>query len=181
MDIGASQAESQAVTPWSLMPRRLWPLCLLFALLLGFAIYILRYDLRGYALLTRFADPQASGLVLRSETYPITTDEISIPTANGPVRARLYLPVGVAHPRGMVAVHGIHHLGMDEPRLMSFSSSVAESGLAVLTPQIDSLADYHVDQESIPIIGQSAAWLDQHLGKGPVTVTGISFAGGLSL
>jgi pimeloyl-ACP methyl ester carboxylesterase len=64
---------------------------------------------------------------------------------------------------------------------MSFSRAVAGSGLAVLTPQIDALADYHVDGASIPIIGESAAWLDQRLGTGPVTVTGISFGGGLTL
>jgi dienelactone hydrolase len=95
--------------------------------------------------------------------------------------ARLYLAVGVAHPRGMVAVHGIHHLGMDEPRLVSFARAAAGSGLAVLTPQIDALADYHVDGASISSIGDSAVWLDQRLGRGPVSVTGISFAGGLSL
>ena len=90
-------------------------------------------------------------------------------------------PVGVKHPRGMVAVHGIHHLGMDEPRLVGFAKAVAGSGLAVLTPQIDSLADYHVDAASIAMIGESAAWLDNRLGGQKVTVTGISFAGGLSL
>ena len=78
-------------------------------------------------------------------------------------------------------MHGIHHLGMDEPRLVSFAKAVAGSGLAVLTPQIDSLADYHVDKDSIPMIGESAAWLDNRLGGQKVTVTGISFAGGLSL
>jgi pimeloyl-ACP methyl ester carboxylesterase len=81
----------------------------------------------------------------------------------------------------MVAVHGIHHLGMDEPRLVNFARAVAGSGLEVLTPQIDSLADYHVDNGSIPLIGESTAWLDDRLGHHTVTVTGISFAGGLSL
>jgi len=131
--------------------------------------------------LTRFVDPQASGPLLRWETYPVTVEEITILTASGPVRARLFLPSGVAHPRGMVVVHGMHHLGIDEPRVVSFSRAVAASGLAVLTPQIDALADYHVDGTSIPIIGESAAWLDQQLGSGPVTVTGISFGGGLAL
>jgi pimeloyl-ACP methyl ester carboxylesterase len=81
----------------------------------------------------------------------------------------------------MVAVHGIHHLGMDEPRLVGFAKAVAGSGLAVLTPQVDSLADYHVDRDSIGIIGESAVWLGDRLGGAKVTVTGISFAGGLSL
>jgi pimeloyl-ACP methyl ester carboxylesterase len=161
--------------------RVLWLIWLLVLIALVFAIDRLRYDLRSYAALTHFIDPQASGPLLRFETHAVTTEEVSIVAPDGAVAARLYLPVGVAHPRGMVAVHGIHHLGMNEPRLMEFARAIAGSGLAVLTPQIDSLADYHVDGSSIPQIGESAIWLQQWLGTGPVTVTGISFAGGLSL
>jgi dienelactone hydrolase len=145
------------------------------------AILYLPSMLRAYAVLVHFVDPNAAGPLLRFETHPVTTEDVAIPTPDGPLRARLYIPVGVKHPRGMVAVHGIHHLGMDEPRLVNFARAVAGSGLEVLTPQIDSLADYHVDKDSIPMIGESAAWLDDRLGGHQVTVTGISFAGGLSL
>jgi dienelactone hydrolase len=158
-----------------------WLLWLPVLILLAFAIDGLRYDLRSYAVLTHFADPQASGPLLRFATRNVTMEEVSIPTPGGPVPGRLYTPVGIAHPRGMVAVHGIHHLGMDEPRLMSFARAVAGSGIVVLTPQLDALADYHVDGSSIPAIGESAEWLEQRLRSGPVTVTGISFGGGLSL
>ena len=158
-----------------------WLIGLPVLILLAFAIDDLRYDLRSYTVLTHFADPQATGPLLRLETRDVTMEEVSIPTPSGPVPGRLYLPVGVSHPQGMVVVHGIHHLGMDEPRLMSFAHAVAGSGLAVLTPQINALADYHVDASSIPAIGESAEWLEQRLGTGPVTVTGISFGGGLSL
>jgi pimeloyl-ACP methyl ester carboxylesterase len=189
MSVGASQpdmrSDARHAPPKNrkpIRPRRYFlAVILLIIILTGIAWAFLRYDLRSYALLVRFADPQASGPILRWESYAVTSEDVSIPTANGPVPARLYLPVGVSHPRGMVAVHGIHHLGMLEPRLANFARAVAGSGLAVLTPQIDSLADYHVDGASIPIIGDSAVWLDQHLGQGPVSVTGISFAGGLSL
>ena len=106
---------------------------------------------------------------------------LRISTTQGPVRARLYVPRGVVHPPGMVLVHGIHHLGIDEPRLMSFARAAASSGFSVLTPEIAALADYHVDGASIGTIGESTAWLQQRLGTGPVTVVGVSFAGGLSL
>lgn len=152
----------------------------LFALF-GFGVYHLRYDLRSYSLLTHFLNPQASGPLLRWETAAVTTQEVTLPTANGPVRARLYVPSGVAHPPGMVVAHGIHHLGIDEPRLMSFARAAAGGGFAVLTPEIGALVDYHVDAASIATIGESPAWLQQHLGNGPVTVVGISFAGGLAL
>jgi pimeloyl-ACP methyl ester carboxylesterase len=140
-----------------------------------------RYALRAYSVLAHFANPSASGPLLRFETRPVTAEDVTIATPDGPVPGRLYTPLGVKHPRGMVAVHGIHHLGMDEPRLVSFARAVAGSGIAVLTPQIGSLADYHVDAESIPAIGESAEWLDRRLGGHKVTVTGISFAGGLAL
>ena len=61
---------------------------------------------------------QASGPLLRAETHDITTEDVALPTAGESVRARLYMAAGVAHPGGMVAVHGIHDLGMDEPRLV---------------------------------------------------------------
>ncbi|HXQ26783.1 MAG TPA: alpha/beta fold hydrolase [Candidatus Acidoferrales bacterium] len=150
-------------------------------LVAGLAFNRLRYDLRSYALLTHFVDPKSDGPLLRYESYLVRTEEVSIPTPNGAVRGRLYLPIGIAHPAGLMAVHGIHHLGIDEPRLMNFCHAVAESGFAVLTPQLDALADYHVDDASIVTIGESAAWFDQRLGGRRVMVTGVSFAGGLSL
>jgi pimeloyl-ACP methyl ester carboxylesterase len=158
-----------------------WLLWLLLLGVLGAGINYLRYDLRSYSLLTHFVDPQASGPLLSMETNQVTTQEVILPLANGPVPGRLYLPRGVARPPGMVVVHGGHHLGIDEPRLMSFSRAVAGSGFAVLTPELSSLADYHVDASSIATIGESPKWLEQHLGTGPVTVVGVSFAGGLSL
>ena len=162
----------------NLKSRLLW---LLLFVVLGLGFYRLRYDLRSYSLLEHFLDPQASGPLLRWESYAVTTQEITFPTATGPVRARLYVPSGVAHPPGMIVVHGIHHLGIDEPRLMSFSRAASSAGFAVLTPEISALADYHVDAASIATIGESPTWLQQSLGTGPVTVVAVSFAGGLSL
>ena len=156
-------------------------LWLFLIVLLGFVGNSLRYELRSYSLLVHFLDPQASSPLLRWETRPVTTQEFSISTSVGSVRARRYMPVGVAHPPGLLLVHGIHHLGIDEPRLMSFARAAAGNGFAVLTPEIAALADYHVDDSSIATIGESAAWMQQSLGEGPVTVVGVSFAGGLAL
>lgn len=159
----------------------LWLIGLLLAILLGFGIDRFRYDLRSYSLLIAFLDPHASGLLLRWETHPIETQEIALPTTHGSVRARLYVPSGVAHPPGMVLVHGIHHLGIDEPRLVRFARAAAGSGFAVLTPEVAALADYRVDSASIATIGESPAWLQQRFAAGPVILVGVSFAGGLSL
>jgi pimeloyl-ACP methyl ester carboxylesterase len=185
MDLDATQPEVAAIPSRDSLPRQ-WNLKFMLLGLFLFAffcfgVYHLRYDLRSYSLLIHFLNPQASGPLLRWETAAVTTQEVTLPTANGPVRARLYLPSGVAHPPGMVVAHGIHHLGIDEPRLMSFARAAASGGFAVLTPQIDAMADYHVDAASIATIGESPVWLQEHLGTGPVTVVGVSFAGGLAL
>jgi pimeloyl-ACP methyl ester carboxylesterase len=158
----------------------LW-FAVLTILLLAAGIYSLRYELRSYVFLNQFLNPHASGLLVRLEGHGLDTQEVILSTTLGPVRAKLYVPRGVAHPPGMILVHGIHHLGIDEPRLMNFARAAASNGFSVLTPEIAALADYHVDGASIGTIGESSAWLEQRLGSGPVTIVGVSFAGGLSL
>jgi pimeloyl-ACP methyl ester carboxylesterase len=185
MDTSATPATSTTITTAeSKRPffhsKFLW-IALILIFLLAAGIYALRYDLRSYAFLIQFLDPQASGPVVRMERHAVDTQEVTISTTDGPVRGRLYMPRGIAHPPGMLLVHGIHHLGIDEPRLMNFARAGASSGFSVLTPEIAALADYHVDGASIGTIGESAAWLEQRLGTGPVTIVAVSFAGGLSL
>ena len=147
----------------------------------GVAAYFLQYEARSYVFLSQFLDPHASGWLIQLEGHAVDTQDLIVTTTTGAVRARLYVPRGVAHPPGMLLVHGIHHLGIEEPRLQNFARAAASDGFAVLTPEIAALADYHVDAASISTIGDSAAWLDQRTGAGPVTVVGVSFAGGLSL
>ncbi len=154
---------------------------LLVAPLLLLGINRLRYEVRSYALLTHFVDPQATGPLLRFETNAVSTEEVAIETNNGSVPGLLYLPTGIAKPHGIVVLPGIHHLGIYDPRFISFSRALAASGFAVLTPVLTSLADYRVDAASIPTIGASPAWLERRLGTGPVTVIALSFSGGLAL
>jgi dienelactone hydrolase len=185
MDIRAIPVSSKATAPAEtnrpfLRFKFFWIVVLLILLLVA-GIYSLRYELRSYVFLNQFLDPHASGLLVQLEGHGLDIQEVTLNTTQGPVRARLYVPRGVAHPPGMVLVHGIHHLGIDEPRLMNFARAAASDGFSVLTPEIAALADYHVDSASIGTIGESTAWLQQQLGTGPVTVVGVSFAGGLSL
>jgi len=162
--------------------KRRYQLLGLFVLpLLLIVANYLRFELRSYSLLTHFIDPQVTNPLLRWETRDVITEEVQIPTAGGLVAARIYRPAGISSPPGMVIAHGIHHLGIDEPRLMNFARAVAGTGIEVVTPELAALADYHVDSSSIATIGDSAAWLEQRLGRGPVMVTGVSFAGGLAL
>jgi pimeloyl-ACP methyl ester carboxylesterase len=163
-----------------LRSKLLWILASLIVLFVV-GIYSLRFDLRSAAFLIQFLDPQAQGLLVRIERHEFDTQDVTMSTSQGPVRARLYVPRGIPHSPGMVLVHGIHRLGIDEPRLVNFARAAASNGFSVMTPEVAALADYHVDGASIGTIGESAAWMEQRSGTGPVTVVGVSFAGGLSL
>jgi pimeloyl-ACP methyl ester carboxylesterase len=175
------EATTNAVRESSSLRVRLMSVGLLLCFLLCVTIYGLRYELRSYVFLTQFLNPDVSGPLVRLMSHVVEAQEVSLPRPQGNVRARLYTPRGVAHPQGMVLVHGIHHLGIDEPRLMNFAQAGASNGFAVLTPEVAALADYHVDNASISTIGESAVWLHERLGTAPVTVVAVSFAGGLSL
>lgn len=106
---------------------------------------------------------------------------LDFPGSSGLIRAKLYVPQNIPHPPAMVVVHGLHQLGMEEPRLVNFAKSLAETGVEVLTPQVDAIADYRVVPESIDVIGKSTQELQQLVGGQRVGVLGLSFAGGLSL
>jgi dienelactone hydrolase len=136
---------------------------------------------RAAGLLVRFADEHASGLVVDLGRHPVETTEASLDSASGRTRARLYVPRGVDDPPGIIIAHGIHRLGIDEPRLERFSRAIAATGVVVLTPELRDLADYHVDVRAIDTLGIAAHALRDHLGGERVGLMGLSFAGGLSL
>ena len=122
--------------------------------------------------------------VARELTVPVTTEDLSlsIATPNGPeqVRARVYIPQNRPRAPAMVIFHGVHHLGIDEPRLVGFASAMAGCGIRVLTPELPGIKDYHVSQDSVATIGESVKWFVAQTG-GPVGVMGLSFSGGLAL
>ena len=80
----------------------------------------------------------------------------------------------------MVVVHGVHHLGVNEPRLMAFSRALAQSGIQVFTPELPDIADYQITHGSVDVIGAAAQHFAHQVGA-PVGVLGLSFAGGESL
>ncbi len=115
---------------------------------------------------------------------PIHTEDVTLHVESGDVRARLYLPLekDPRHPTApaLVVLHGVHHLGIDEPRLKSFAAAMASCGIRVLTPELPDIMDYHVGSASIKTIGESTQWFAKRTG-GPVGVMGLSFSGGLAL
>jgi pimeloyl-ACP methyl ester carboxylesterase len=158
-----------------------WAIAAAGLVLAALVLFYLRYDLLGYTVLARLSDLQASGLLLRWESHPATRSDVTIRTADEAVAAQLYLPEGVPHPPGIVLIHGIHHLGIHDPRFENLARALSGAGFAVVAPVIGALADYHVDAASLATIGESARWLEDRLGSGPVTLMGISFGGGLAL
>ena len=136
--------------------------------------------LRAAGLLLRIENPEHAGRIGGLHTYPLEESLTEIRTPSGPIRARLYTPKGIANTPGMMIVHGVHHLGIDDPRLVAFARAMSAGGIQVLTPEILSLTDYKVDAHSIDLIGNAARDFSQSLHQ-KVGVLGISFGGGLSL
>jgi dienelactone hydrolase len=96
------------------------------------------------------------------------------------LKFRLYIPQEVSHPPAMLLLHGVHHLGIEEPRLVSFARALAGTGVEVMTPELQDLADYRITPETINVIGDAAVILRSETGE-RVGVMGLSFAGGLAL
>jgi dienelactone hydrolase len=163
-------------------PRRVLRATLAIVLLLAVvAIRPARAHLRAASLLLRFADERAQGTLAELGRHAVDEEAATVTTSHGTTRARVYVPRGAEGAPGVVLVHGVHRLGIDEPRLQGFSRAVASSGVVVLTPEVKEIADYRVDPASIETIGAAARALRQRLGSGRAGVMGMSFAGGLSL
>jgi dienelactone hydrolase len=150
-------------------------------LLLAAFFFWLDPYLDSASLLLRVSDPKGDGVLTRHDTNLIETENITVQSPAGPVRARLYIPKGVDNPPAMVVLHGVHHLGIEEPRLVNFSRALSSHGVLVMTPEMADLADYHVEPTAIDVIGYSARDLKSRTGADSVAVLGLSFAGGLGL
>ena len=133
------------------------------------------------SLLLRFANPNAQGFLPTYRKHALDETLLEVPTSAGPVRARLYSPQGITNAPGIILVHGVHRLSIDEPRLIKFARAMASAGTSVLTPEVKEIAEYRIDPASIKTIGASATALRQRLGGKRVGIMGMSFAGGLGL
>jgi pimeloyl-ACP methyl ester carboxylesterase len=115
--------------------------------------------------------------------HAISERELVLHTSGAEVRARRYAPQGAAL-RGapkLLLLHGVHALGIDEPRLQGLARALAQAGLDVLTPELSRLAHFDVGPESVVEIDQLARAWAAHSDTRSVGVVGISFAGGLAL
>jgi pimeloyl-ACP methyl ester carboxylesterase len=131
-------------------------------------------------LLTIVERPDPTGAT-RLRAWPVEAHDTRLTLPERSLRARRYVPAGRARPPGLVLLHGVHHLGIDEPRLQAFARALAQAGIEVLTPELDELRSYRVEPATIGAIGGLAAVHARALARESVGVVGISFAGGLSL
>ena len=136
--------------------------------------------LQAVAILQLVSGQKVPWIIGKLVTLPVRAEEVNFATEAGVVRGRLYLPDRQPDAPGLVVLHGVHHLGIDEPRLVNFARAMASCGLQVLTPELPGIKDYHVDLGSVRVIEASARWFAGRTG-GPVGVLGLSFSGGLAL
>src|SRR5271165_682772 len=114
--------------------------------LLVVALYPTAQDyLRAASLLQRIADPRATGWIANYDIHPVDVRDTSFDFRGSSIPARIYLPHGVASAPGIVVIHGMHELGINEPRLVSFARVLAASGFFVMTPAVPGISDYRVE------------------------------------
>jgi pimeloyl-ACP methyl ester carboxylesterase len=176
--IPAAKPAPQPQPPLQRYSRKLIVLAFTPLLILAFTPTI--YDhLRAVSTLMVIADMQDSALS-RFDANPVSEEMITFSSVV-PSRGRIYHPIGIAHPGAVVVVPGVHHLGMEEPRLKRFARALASHGYLVLTPQVDDLADYNITKRSAVVIGDAVHELARRSGAPKVGLLGLSFAGGMSL
>ena len=137
--------------------------------------------LRAASLLERVSDPHASGWIANYDVHLVDVQDTTFDFRGHAIPARVYLPRGVGFAPGIVVVHGMHELGIDEPRLMNFARSLAAGGFFVMTPLVPGIADYRVEAESADVIGSAASDFARRLEVPKVGVFAISFSGSLAL
>lgn len=145
-------------------------------------LYPLANDyLQAASLLQRISDPKATGWLANYEVHPVDVRDTTFTFRGTPVPAHVYTPRGVSFGTGIVIIHGMHRLGIDDPRLVNSARAVAASGFLVMTPLVPGVADYRVEGESAELIGAAARSFAQELHVPKVGILAISFSGGLSL
>lgn len=137
--------------------------------------------LRAASLLARVSDPHATGWIANYDVHPVDVHDTTFDFRGQAIPARVYLPRGVGFAPGIVVVHGMHELGINEPRLVGFARSLAASGFFVMTPLVPGLADYRVEAQSADVIGTATQTFAQQISVPKVGILAISFSGGLAL
>jgi len=165
--------------PWQARPSRNARLLAWLLLLLPIVVTLLYPIAQDYlqaaSLLQRISNPNAAGWIANYEVRPVDVHDTTFNFRGKPIPARIYLPRGLGFAPGIVVVHGMHELGINEPRLVNFARALAASGFLVMTPLVPGIADYRVQGESADLIGTAAQSFAQQLSVPKVGIVAISF------
>ena len=138
----------------------------------------------GLSFVIRAADMQGTARrVADFGSTAVQEREVTIPTPRGPLRARVYEPVG-SHRRAALLVSGLHPSGIDEPRIVRLARALAASGVSIVTPDVPELSRFEITRAIPDAIEAAAGWLASEPGLSAgrkVGLMGISFSGGLSI
>ncbi|HVP63768.1 MAG TPA: alpha/beta fold hydrolase [candidate division Zixibacteria bacterium] len=177
---GPAPSPSPKPAPKPNRPRQAILAALVALVLLGSVAHPAQEHLRAAGMLLCIGHKDHS-FISNFETVPVSVEATTVPVDGKPVEAKLYRPVGIEHPSPVVLLHGVHHLGIEEPRLVNFARALASRGYLVLTPLAADLADYHVTGYGAQVIGESALEMCSVAHTSKVSVIGMSFGGGLAL
>lgn len=137
---------------------------------------------RAAGLLRTLSETPTSPNSVTSRATELQIEPLTLSGRRGPIRSRLYRDMGARSEETVVLIHGVHHLGIDEPRLVTFARALAHSGIVVVTPQIEDLTRYRMTERSIDDVSDSVTGLSEQVGpQERLGLLGFSFAGGLSL
>ncbi|HEY6879448.1 MAG TPA: hypothetical protein VI299_15580, partial [Polyangiales bacterium] len=138
------------ICSWSVARRAVWGVAALVAV--AWLAVAIDHRMRAAGVLLRFEGARQPAWVAHYREHTFDVGELSFAAGSG----RVYVPRGLARPRGILLVHGMHEAGIDEPRLVRFARALAGAGLFVLTPRLDGLAHYRLSAGDVAGIAASA-------------------------
>jgi pimeloyl-ACP methyl ester carboxylesterase len=118
------------------------------------------------------------------EDLPVKTAEIRARSGNRLHSAIVYCPLKSIPTRAVILIAGLSELGCHHPRLIAFSRYLADSGLMVITPDIQEYRDLQLTAAPITQIlfwHKRISSLDGGAKIQAIGIAGISFSGTIAL
>ncbi len=123
-----------------------------------------------------------AGRLISTNTLPVSTRDLEIPTRHGGVAARAYIPTPAA--AALLVIPGVHRAGLDEPRQTQFALRLASTGVTVVVVPLPDLREFRLTPRSTEHIEDAVLWLTSTPAlapRGRVGLAGLSFGGGLAV
>jgi pimeloyl-ACP methyl ester carboxylesterase len=161
--------------PWPVLVAALRALTLCFAVNYSFRM------LRAAAVLGFMNDkPRPLRVYDRFFGHRIDIADMSIPGRLGPVKIRVYTPIGVSHPKPILIVHGFAPDGNQDGYLNRVARALTEMGYMVVLPNVPAETKFEMLPSDMVVIDDAIRW-SAHASGQRVSVFGISFGAGLCI